>query len=406
FEVTPLDMAVAYGVLSNMGERVDATGITKIVGKDGRIVYENKTNPVRVVSTESSFVMTDIFKDVLYYYFPQFKNMAIACKSGTAGDFTSGWFIGYTNDFVVSCYVGSDKELIGLEGVKNWGRRFAGEIWKDIMTELIKIKKPVDWVKPEKVVYRAYCSKTGLIKNNNCKGTRYDLYIINTNIPFCSYHREYKVYVCKNNENLLANKNCSEEFKKLKIFYDPDDIPKNYCNCDGLFTEVKLIAPSSVLVETPVILEVQTDFKIGDTLEFDINGEKTFVTSPPLKMMWYPTRSGKYYISIYLWSFDGVLKGKTGKEINVVEPVKNSLIIINPTKPKLFDKVTALLMDAPNNTFSVIVFINDEMKGVLLEEPYSFVFEVSKKGKYKIVYKVYDLYGETILTLYKEFTVN
>ncbi|HON84343.1 MAG TPA: penicillin-binding transpeptidase domain-containing protein, partial [Caldisericia bacterium] len=111
FEVTPLDMAVAYGVLSNMGERVDATGVLKIIGKDERVVYENKTNPVRVVSPEASYVMTDIFKDVLYYYFPQFKNLPIACKSGTSGDFTSAWFIGYTNDYVVSCYVGSDKEL-------------------------------------------------------------------------------------------------------------------------------------------------------------------------------------------------------------------------------------------------------------------------------------------------------
>ncbi|NLI55443.1 hypothetical protein GX420_00440, partial [bacterium] len=406
FEVTPLDMAVAYGVLSNMGERVDATGVLKIIGKDGRVVYENKTNPVRVVSPEASYVMTDIFKDVLYYYFPQFKNLPIACKSGTSGDFTSAWFIGYTNDYVVSCYVGSDKELIGLEGVYNWGSRFAGQIWKNVIQELIKIKKPVDWEKPEKVVYRSFCSKTGLLKNSYCKATRYDLFISNINVPLCSYHREYKVYVYKGNENLLADESCSEELKKLKIFYDPDDIPKNYYNPEQLSTEIKLIVPSSVFVENPVVLEVQTDFKIGDTLEFDINGEKTFVSSPPLKMMWYPEKLGKYYISVYLWSYDGMLKGKAGKEIVVIEKIENCEIIINPSKPKINDRVKISLKNAPKNSFSVIVFINDEMEGVLLEEPYNYVFEVNKKGEYKITYKIYDLYGEPILTLNKEFVVN
>ncbi|MGQ9844589.1 MAG: hypothetical protein ACUVQN_00005, partial [Caldisericia bacterium] len=271
---------------------------------------------------------------------------------------------------------------------------------------LIKIKKPTDWKKPEKVVYRAYCSKTGMLKNSYCKSTRYDLYITNTVIPFCYYHKEYKVYVCKNNENLLAKKNCSEELKKLKIFYDPNDIPTKYCNCDGTTTEIKLIAPNSTTIDTPCVLEVKTDFKIGDTLEFDINGEKTFITSPPLKIMWYPTKPGKYYVSVFLYSYDGIVKGKTGKEINVIEPIKNSVILINPEKPKLNDLVMISLKDPPKSTFSVIVFINDEMKGVILEEPYNFSFEIKKVGKYKITYKIYDLYGELILTLYKEFVVN
>ncbi|MBP7140228.1 MAG: PBP1A family penicillin-binding protein, partial [Caldisericia bacterium] len=199
FEVTPLDMAVAYGVLSNMGERVDATGVLKIIGKDGRVVYENKTNPVRVVSPEASYVMTDIFKDVLYYYFPQFKNLPIACKSGTSGDFTSAWFIGYTNDYVVSCYVGSDKELIGLEGVYNWGSRFAGQIWKNVMQELIKIKKPVDWEKPEKVVYAKVCSDSGLLPTPFCTNTKTEIFISGYEPKYeCPIHRsEYiDVAVC------------------------------------------------------------------------------------------------------------------------------------------------------------------------------------------------------------------
>ena len=101
-----------------------------------------------------------------------------------------------------------------------------------------------------------------------------------------------------------------------------------------------------------------------------------------------------------------MLKGKAGKEIVVIEKIENCEIIINPSKPKINDRVKISLKNAPKNSFSVIVFINDEMEGVLLEEPYNYVFEVNKKGEYKITYKIYDLYGELILTLNKEFVVN
>jgi penicillin-binding protein 1A len=406
FEVTPLDMAVAYGVLANMGERVDARGILKIVGRDGRVIYESSPNPIRVVSKEASYVMTDLFKSVTYYYFPEFRGLPLACKSGTAGDFTSGWFIGYTKDFVVSCYIGSDKELIGLEGVKNWGRRFAGEIWRNIFKDLIKIKKPSDWERPEKVIYNTYCSKTGLLKNSNCKSGRFDLFILNLNIPYCNYHREYKVYVCKNNDKLLAPKNASSDLKQLKIFYDPDDIPKNYCQIEeGFSVDIKIIIPQKIYEKNPIDIEIKTDFKIGDTIEIDINGEKTFITSPPLKFMWYPDKIGTYYISVYLWGKDGTLKGKSGIRVNVLKEIKNTYIQIEPQKPKAGDLILFKLIDPPEDSFSVTVVIDGIMKEILTEKPFIFKYRENKIGKHKIIFQVFDIYGEKLGSYEKDFYV-
>jgi membrane peptidoglycan carboxypeptidase len=273
-------MAVAYGVLSNMGERVDATGILKIVGRDERVVYENKTNPVRVVSPEASYVMTDIFKDVLYYYFPQFKNMPIACKSGTAGDFTSGWFIGYTNDFVVSCYVGSDKELIGLEGVKNWGRRFAGEIWKDIMTELIKIKKPVDWEKPEKVVYGKVCADSGLLPTPYCKNIKSEIFISGFEPKYeCPIHRSEYIDVAVCIDSGLLPTPCTPkdriEIRKFLKGEEPQEFD-DYYSCDF---DV-LIFPSGVVKPNTLInLTINLKNESGETLEIYINNTLSIILS-------------------------------------------------------------------------------------------------------------------------------
>ncbi|MDI6860688.1 MAG: hypothetical protein QMD25_01550, partial [Caldisericia bacterium] len=271
---------------------------------------------------------------------------------------------------------------------------------------LIKIKKPTDWERPEKVIYKTFCSKTGLIKNSYCKGGRVDLFILGKNIPICSYHREYKVYVCKENENLLAPKDTLENEKVLKIFYDPDDIPKNYCtSIKGGFTEIKILVPQKIYLGNVVDIEIKTDFKIGDTLEIDINGEKTFINSPPLKYMWYPEKSGNYYISVYLWGKDGTLKGSSGVKVSVLLEIKTTSIQIEPEKPKANELILFTLDSPPQEAFSVIVFVDGLMKEVLTEKPFIFKYKEKKIGKHKITFQVFNIYGVKLGTFEKDFYV-
>jgi len=405
FEVTPLDMAVSYSTLSNMGERVDATGILKIVGKDRRILYEHKVRPIRVVSPEASYIMTDIFKDVVHNYFPDLNKYPIAGKSGTAGDYTSGWFIGYTQDFTVSTYIGSDKELIGLEGVKNWGARFAGRVWKSVFEELLKIKKPTDWERPEGIVVRAFCTKTGLIATSYCKGKRYDFSIKGISIPNCSYHKPYKVKVCKGT-NLIATDDCPPDMVEEKIFTDPDDMPKEYCDCSGGYEYLKLIAPDTVYTNEIVVFEIVSPlFKSGDTIEIDINGEKTYLKTYPLKLMWSPSRPGNYYVSVIHWSSIGEVISKTGKNIKVIPEIRKTEMIVLPIKPKVGDIVRVYIKNPPSYSYTAEVFINGKREGVLAQTPFEFRFKVTSKGSYRIVFKIYDLYGNKLVELEKTIQV-
>ncbi|MCX8095568.1 MAG: hypothetical protein N3D74_05225, partial [Caldisericia bacterium] len=279
-------------------------------------------------------------------------------------------------------------------------------IWRNIFKELIKIKNPTDWERPERVIYRNYCTKTGLTKNSFCKSGRVDLFILGKSVPVCNYHREYKVYVCKENEKLLAPKNLIEEEKILKIFYDPDDIPKNYCTGLGYeFVEIKIIVPQKIYEKEVVDLEIKTDFKIGDTLEIDINGEKTFIDSPPLKYMWYPEKSGEYYISVYLWGKDGTLKGKGGLRVSVLKEIKESFIQIEPEKPKANELIIFTLIDPPEDAFSIIVLVDGVMKEIITEKPFIFKYREKKIGKHKIIFQVYNIYGEKLGVFEKEFYI-
>ncbi|RLI51864.1 MAG: hypothetical protein DRO93_15675, partial [Candidatus Thorarchaeota archaeon] len=275
FEVTPLDMAVAYSTLSNMGERVDATGILKIVGKDGRILYEHKVNPIRVVSPETSYIMTDIFKDVVYHYFPDLSKYPIAGKSGTAGDYTSGWFIGYTKDFTVSTYIGSDKELIGLEGVKNWGVRFAGKVWKKVFEELIKIKKPKDWERPEGVVYKDVCSESGLLPTPYCPKIKREIFIRGFEPKVeCPLHRtEYvEVAVCIDS-GLLATECTPKDRIEIRKFVKGEE-PTEYDDTYSCDFDVLIFPSGKVKIGTKVVINIKFKNETGEMVKIFVDGEE------------------------------------------------------------------------------------------------------------------------------------
>jgi len=275
FEVTPLDMAVAYSTLSNMGERVDATGILKIVGKDGRILYEHKVNPIRVVSPEASYIMTDIFKDVVYHYFPDLSKYPIAGKSGTAGDYTSGWFIGYTKDFTVSTYIGSDKELIGLEGVRNWGVRFAGRVWKKVFEELIKIKKPKDWERPEGVVYKDVCSESGLLPTPYCPKIKREIFIRGFEPKVeCPLHRtEYvEVAVCIDS-GLLATECTPKDRIEIRKFVKGEE-PTEYDDTYSCDFDVLIFPSGKVKIGTKVVINIKFKNETGEMVKIFVDGEE------------------------------------------------------------------------------------------------------------------------------------
>ncbi|HON83304.1 MAG TPA: hypothetical protein PLI22_04110, partial [Caldisericia bacterium] len=185
---------------------------------------------------------------------------------------------GYTNDYVVSCYVGSDKELIGLEGVYNWGSRFAGQIWKNVMQELIKIKKPVDWERPEKVVYAKVCSDSGLLPTTFCTNTKTEIFISGYEPKYeCPIHRsEYiDVAVCIDS-GLLPTPCTPIDRIEIRKFLKGEE-PKEYDDAYSCDFDV-LIFPSGV-VKTNMMINLTINLKndLAESIEIYINDTLSIV---------------------------------------------------------------------------------------------------------------------------------
>ncbi|MBR4903631.1 MAG: penicillin-binding protein 1A [Selenomonadaceae bacterium] len=118
--VTPLEIASAYGTFANSGIHIPHTAITKVLDRNGNVIYEAALEGRQVISPESCADLTSMLEDVIIK--GTGKGAAIgrpaAGKTGTTSDYHDAWFVGYTPDLSVSVWIGCDdnSELDGITG--------------------------------------------------------------------------------------------------------------------------------------------------------------------------------------------------------------------------------------------------------------------------------------------------
>jgi len=145
-EATPLQVATAYTMFANLGDRVLPTPITRIATGDGRTINSPAPDRKNVVRPDVAFVMNDILKDVVNRGTAAqaqswgLRNIAgktaVAGKTGTSRD---GWFAGFTPELVCVVYVGFDNgDDLGMKGSDS-----AMPIWADFMKEALRLNP--DW---------------------------------------------------------------------------------------------------------------------------------------------------------------------------------------------------------------------------------------------------------------------
>ncbi len=130
--VTPLEIASAYGTFANSGIHIPHTAITKVLDRNGNVIYEVTPEGRQVISPESAADLTSMLEDVIFR--GTGKGAAIgrpaAGKTGTTSDYKDAWFVGYTPDLVASVWIGNDDNT-SLYGVMGGG--LPATIWSHFM---------------------------------------------------------------------------------------------------------------------------------------------------------------------------------------------------------------------------------------------------------------------------------
>ena len=181
YDATPIEMASAYTVFSNGGQRITPILINSIRNANGDIVADYKPERQQVLDPRVAFVMTDMLEGVVNYgtaYGVRQRGFA-APAAGKTGSSHDGWFAGYTSNLLCIVWVGyDDYSDIHLSGAQT-----AAPIWTEFMkraTALQQYSNVKDFSQPSGVVDVQLDKMTNRLANAACPDTYTAAFIAGT----------------------------------------------------------------------------------------------------------------------------------------------------------------------------------------------------------------------------------
>jgi penicillin-binding protein 1B len=161
FEATPLEIAGAYTVFPNGGERRALRAIRRI-SSAGRDLTRPVAKPLRVARRDTTFLVTNMMRSVLTEGTGVAARSAgftldAAAKSGTTNDLRDAWFVGFTPELLTVVWVGLDDNLpLGLTGTQA-----ALPIWTTFMKRALAGREDRPFPAPAGLRFVDVDSRTG-----------------------------------------------------------------------------------------------------------------------------------------------------------------------------------------------------------------------------------------------------
>lgn len=162
--ITPIEMAVAFGVLGNSGVYQSPITFLGIADSNGNIVYDSHANQVRrqVFKPSTAWLTIDMMKDVVSSgtgTAAKISGQTVAGKTGTNSDQKGVFFAGLTGWYCGTVWIGHDnyKALSS----KTTGGNSAAKLWKAFMQPIHKNLSNRD-------IMAGSASDYGLVKVTTC----------------------------------------------------------------------------------------------------------------------------------------------------------------------------------------------------------------------------------------------
>jgi penicillin-binding protein 1A len=234
---TLMEMTSAYTVFPNGGNRIEPYMIESIVDRNGEILEKNSKVEHEVLRPASAYLMVDMLKDVnirgtaARVWNSGFRHPS-GGKTGTTNDYTDTWYIGFTKQYTMGVWVGSDTP--GTMGAGHTGTEDALPIWMATMTKLHKDLPKLPFPVPPGVISRGICNHTGLVAGEFCSEKTYCLYTAGYGpTERCDGNHFSSQTKSADNATLFSNKGVVEnnryeapQPKKKKGKKDPEPQPK------------------------------------------------------------------------------------------------------------------------------------------------------------------------------------
>ncbi|QAY67364.1 transglycosylase domain-containing protein [Paenibacillus protaetiae] len=180
FPVSPFEMASAFAVFANGGQRYEPAAILRIEDRDGHILYEAKhQDPVQAVDAAHAYVLTNLMQSVFEEGGTGSRvagliHRPVAGKTGTTA--TDAWLVGYTPELATAVWVGYDKnrKLSVAEAHR------AAPIFARFTEQALANVPPKMFPMPEGVIYTYVDPASGKLAAEDCPNRRLEAFVQGT----------------------------------------------------------------------------------------------------------------------------------------------------------------------------------------------------------------------------------
>jgi penicillin-binding protein 1A len=180
-EVTPMEMAVAYGTIAAGGIRRGPWVVRQLIGPDGMEVPLLGRIGKPVLAREEAYAITSLMKSVIERGTgakARELKLPLAGKTGTTDSARDAWFVGFSPEITTAVWVGFD-EPHSL-GKKEYGSRAALPIWMDVMREAHQSRIVADFDIPPGIVEVEIDPKSGLLAYEGMENAKKEIFIEGT----------------------------------------------------------------------------------------------------------------------------------------------------------------------------------------------------------------------------------
>jgi penicillin-binding protein 1B len=189
-EVTPLDLARAYGTLAASGLRAEPRIVSEVDASDGRKLERQAPEIKQVARPEVVYLVDDVLRGVLTEGTAAssaslgFRGDA-AGKTGTTDDTRDAWFVGFTPELLSLVWVGyDDNAKTGLTGSAG-----ALPIWVDLMMHVRHRWAGSTFAEPPGIERVDIDPESGGLAVDGCPQRRSEVFLAGTEPDPCPLHQ-------------------------------------------------------------------------------------------------------------------------------------------------------------------------------------------------------------------------